>query len=92
MRNFDPYFILPLTVSIVAIAISAAQATGKASVASGCGFGCSVMGALGCAIFSVERSDDNFSILSVSSAIVDGEKIKPDTWYTCIGGKFVEST
>lgn len=39
MRNFDPYFILPLTVSIVA-----------------------------------------------------GEKIKPDTWYTCIGGKFVEST
>ncbi len=70
----------------------AAQATGKASVASGCGFGCRVMGALGCAIFSVERSDDNFSILSVASAIVDGETIKPDTWYKCIDGKFVETT
>ena len=72
--------------------LGAAQATGKASVASGCGFGCRVMGALGCAIFSVERSDDNFSILSVASAIVDGEKIKPDTWYTCIDGKFVAAT
>lgn len=70
---------------------SAAQATGKASVAAGCGFGCSVMGALGCAIFAVERTLEG-TIISVASAIVDGEKIKPDTWYTCIGGKFVEST
>ena len=70
---------------------SAAHATGKASVAAGCGFGCSVMGALGCAIFAVERTLEG-TIISVASAIVDGEKIKPDTWYTCIGGKFVEST
>ena len=69
----------------------AAQATGKASVAAGCGFGCSVMGALGCAIFAVERTLEG-TIISVASAIVDGEKIKPDTWYTCIGGKFIEST
>ena len=68
----------------------AAQATGKASVASGCGFGCRVMGALGCAIFAVERTP-NGTIISVASAIVDGEKIKPDTWYKCIGGKFVEA-
>ena len=71
--------------------LGAAQATGKASVASGCGFGCRVMGALGCAIFSVERTQDG-TIISVASAIVDGEKIKPDTWYKCIGGKFVEAT
>ena len=70
----------------------AAQATGKASVAAGCGFGCRVMGALGCAIFAAERSDSDFSILSVAAAIVDGEKIKPDTWYRCIDGKFVEAT
>lgn len=50
------------------------------------------MGALGCAIFAVERSDSDFLILSVAAAIVDGEKIKPDTWYRCIDGKFVEST
>ena len=71
--------------------LGAAHATGKASVAAGCGFGCSVMGALGCAIFAVERTLEG-TIISVASAIVDGEKIKPDTWYTCIGGKFVEST
>ena len=69
----------------------AAQATGKASVAAGCGFKCRVMGALGCAIFAVERTP-NGTIISVASAIVDGKKIKPDTWYKCIGGKFVEAT
>ena len=69
----------------------AAQATGKASVAAGCGLECSVMGALGCAIFAVERTSDE-TIISVASAIVDGEKIKPDTWYKCINGKFVEAT
>ena len=71
--------------------LGAAQATGKASVAAGCGFGCSVMGALGCAIFAVDRTPDG-TIISVASAIVDGGKIKPDTWYTCIDGKFVEAT
>ena len=69
----------------------AAQATGKASVAAGCGFKCSVMGALGCAIFAVDRTPDG-TIISVASAIVDGEKIKPDTWYKCTDGKFVEVT
>lgn len=73
--------------------LGAAQATGKASVAAGCGFGCRVMGALGCAIFAIERSADDLStIVSVAAAIVDGEKIKADTWYQCIGGKFVEVT
>lgn len=51
------------------------------------------MGALGCAIFAVERSFDDLStIVSVAAAIVDGEKIKPDTWYECVNGKFVEAT
>ena len=71
--------------------LGAAHATGKASVAGGCGSDCRVAGALGCAIFAVERTPDG-TIISVASAIVDGEKIKPDTWYKCIGGKFVEST
>ena len=70
---------------------STAQATGKASVAAGCGFGCSVMGALGCAIFAVERASTG-TILSVAAAIVDGETIKAGTWYRCIDGKFVEAT
>jgi hypothetical protein len=48
-----------------------------------------VMGALGCALFAVERADRG-EILSVAAAIVDGENIKPDTWYTCRDGKLVE--
>lgn len=48
-----------------------------------------VMGALGCAIFAVERNHDD-EILSVAAAIVDGEKIKAETWYRCVGGELVE--
>ena len=69
----------------------AAQATGDSAVATAAGSNCRVMGALGCAIFAVERTLDG-TIISVASAIVDGEKIKPDTWYKCIDGKFVKAT
>lgn len=53
------------------------------------------MGSLGCAIFAVERGEYDFEsrrqpILSVAAAIVDGEVIKENTWYKCVGGKFVE--
>lgn len=48
-----------------------------------------VMGALGCALFAVERADSG-KISSVAAAIVDGANIKPDTWYTCRAGKLVE--
>ena len=69
----------------------AAIADGDSAVATAAGSNCRVMGALDCAIFAVERTLDG-TIISVASAIVDGEKIKPDTWYTCIDGKFVEAT
>ena len=72
----------------------AASATGKDSVALAAGKECKVMGAIGCAIFAVERGDWNGTthpILSVAAAIVDGEKIKADTWYTVRSGVFVEA-
>ena len=47
------------------------------------------MGALGCALFAVERADSG-KISSVAAAIVDGVNIKPNTWYACRGGKLVE--
>ena len=52
-----------------------------------------VMGAIGCAIFAVERGGwdgDTYPIISVAAGIVDGVTLKEKTWYKCVGGKFVE--
>ena len=73
--------------------LGAASATGKAGVALAAGLQCKAMGALGCAICCVERGkwDGNtYPIIAVKAAIVDGEKIKSDTWYRLENGEFVE--
>ena len=46
------------------------------------------MGAL--LVCAVER-DDSFDVKTWAAEIVDGEKIKADTWYTVKDGKFVEA-
>ena len=72
----------------------AASATGKASVALACGLDSMAKGALGCAICVVERGEwdgETYPIKAIKAAIVDGKKIKADTWYTLEGGKFVEA-
>jgi len=48
-----------------------------------------IKGKIGCAICLVEH-DDNNEIIAVKSALVDGIKIKEDTYYTIKNGKFVE--
>ena len=51
------------------------------------------MGAIGCAIFAVERGEwdgDTYPIISVAAGIVDGVTLKEKTWYKCADGKFVE--
>ena len=71
----------------------AASATGKAGVALAAGLECKAMGALGCAICCVERGEwngESYPIIAVRAAIVDGEKIKADTWYQLKNGEFVE--
>ena len=71
----------------------AASATGKAGVALAAGSACKAMGALGCAICCVERGGwdgDTYPIIAVKAAIVDGERIKADTWYRLRNGEFVE--
>ena len=47
------------------------------------------MGGIGCAICCAELDDDGNNI-GIAAAIVDGEKIKADTWYTVKNGEFIE--
>ena len=66
---------------------------GKASAAMASGRDGRVMGAIGCAIFAVERGEfdgNTYQIVSVAAGIVDGVTLKEKTWYKCVGGKFVE--
>ena len=71
----------------------AASATGNRGAAAATGDDGRVMGAIGCAIFAVERGGwdgDTYPIISVAAGIVDGVTLKEKTWYKCVGGKFVE--
>ena len=71
----------------------AASATGKASVAIACSIKGKAMGALGCGICLVERGEwdgETYPIKHIKAAIVDGETIKPNVWYTLENGQFVE--
>ena len=71
----------------------AASATGKESVACGLGFKNKAKGALGCWLVLVEREgyDKNYKIIYVKTALVDGKKIKADTFYVLKNGKFVKA-
>jgi hypothetical protein len=55
-----------------------------------CCRGGKVKGGMGCAICCAEL-DDYGNNIGIAAAIVDGEKIKVDTWYTVKKGKFVEA-
>ena len=71
----------------------AASATGKSSVAMASGIEGKAMGALGCAIFLVERGGwdgETYPIIAVKAAIVDGETVKPNVYYTLKNGELVE--
>ena len=72
---------------------SIAEVSGKDSVAIATGYQCKAKGALGCAIVVAERGEWNgetYPLLAICAAIVDGEKIKADTWYTAKNGELVE--
>ena len=67
----------------------AASATGENSVALAAGYESKAKGARGCAICCVER-DDEMRIVAVKASIVDGKKIKENTWYRLKDGEFAE--
>ena len=74
---------------------SSASASGKESVAVVTGKECQAKGALGCWIVLTERGkqDGNcYPIKDIKAFKVDGEKIKPDTYYMLVNGEAVEVT
>lgn len=72
---------------------SAAETSNGDSVAIVTGYNSKAKAGLGSAIVIAERGVWNgktYPLINIKAAIVDGEKIKADTWYTLINGEFVE--
>ena len=69
---------------------SAAEVSGKDSIAIVTGKDSKARGALGCWLVLTER-DRNWQIKEVRAVKVDGEIIKPDTWYKLENGDVKEA-
>ena len=63
---------------------------GEESIAIVTGRNSKAKGALNDWLVLTER-DDNWKILGVKAVMVDGEKIKADTWYCLSGGEIKEA-
>ena len=72
---------------------SAAIVEGKESIALATGIKSKAKGKIGCFIVLTEWKEINneYHIVDIKSAKVDGENIKEDTFYTLKDGKFVEA-
>lgn len=74
---------------------SSAEVSGKDSVAIATGYQSKAKGSIGCAIVVAERGEwngDTYPLIGILAAIVDGETIKADTWYTVENGEWKEVT
>ena len=72
---------------------SATEVSNGDSVAIVTGYNSKAKAGLGSAIVIAERGVWNgktYPLINIKAAIVDGEKIKADTWYTLKNGEFVE--
>ncbi len=67
---------------------STAETNAEKSIAVAVGYMNKAKGNIGSWIVLAERKDDD-TIVSVKTVIVDGKKIKADTWYILSKGKFV---
>ena len=72
---------------------SAAEVSNGGSVAIVTGYQSKAKAGLGSAIVIAERgkwNGETYPLINIKAAIVDGEKIKADTWYTLRNGEFME--
>ena len=73
---------------------SAAKVEGKESIAIVTGIDSKACGAFGCWLVLTERgkwNGETYPIKEVKAVRVDGEKIKPNTWYKLENGQIIET-
>ena len=73
---------------------SMASVEGVDSLAVASGYKCKAKACIGSAICLAERgrwNGETYPLLAVKAAIVDGDILKPDTWYELKNGEFVEA-
>ena len=66
------------------------SASGKNGLSVARGNGCMVKGGLGAILVIAEEKSDSYDIAEWKAVVVDGEKIKADTWYKLENGELVE--
>ena len=64
--------------------------TGENGVCVARGNGCCVKGGLGSLLVIAEESTNNYDIAAWKAVVVDGEKVKADTWYQLEDGELKE--
>lgn len=70
---------------------SASVGTNGVAIARGsAAYGCKVKGGIGSILILVCEEDESYDIAEWKAVVVDGEKIKPDTWYELKDGEVVE--
>ena len=66
------------------------SSVGENGVACARGNGCKVKGGKGSVLILIEENGGDYDIKGWKAAVVDGQTIKADTWYTLKNGEFVE--
>ena len=66
------------------------SASGENGLSVARGNGVCVKGGLGAILVIAEEEKNNYDIRDWKAVVVDGEKVKPDTWYKLSGGEIVE--
>ena len=64
---------------------------GENGVACVRGNGVKVRGGMGAILLIAEENGNNYDIAAWKAAVVDGETVKPDTWYVLVNGEFKEA-
>lgn len=63
---------------------------GENGIACARGNGCRVKGGMGAVLVVAEENNDDCDIAAWKAVVVDGENVKPDTWYALVNGELTE--